>query len=768
MKKTAFILLSVCLYLTAFSQTIYNNQTVELTMSGGTYTQNIIIKSGTHVRLPASNTVFMDVGTSITIEKGAKFYVQGSIVHSWSTIMTGWYGITVHGDANVMQPSVSSITSSAYPLGPTNPGFSGGPYTPSSHGVLIIGSGATLSGMKNIESVDGGIVYCNAATLKFPLDFTSSGLEFKDYSFWSSSRILGCDIELLVDGVPGAHPHRRLVNFSKVKGIQIDNTDFNVFDVGINTNVYYPSAWAITSFNSNFRVTNSTFTNYFQGIDVNGYNTQFAVIDNSEFNNCRFGIGSTGSSTTITNCDFNLGGESECGISLVGVNIFNVSGNDVQDAGISPFYYTTGAFLMNTGPFGTMIRNNNFTDCPVGIEAQQDNTGLQIKCNNFTNGLSNTTSPYFYNDVFDVSVTGTGTAFGIPNQGQAIIDPTGKYPAGNVFSINQCGTGGSSDPINDEANITKYAFANNFSYYHHQLPPANYFPQCHASGISPVNTTISTTSNACNNSTSIGGTITILDDNISKRNSESNMQKIRHLTLLIQSDLAKVTSLYLLDTSKQDSARIFLEGYEDDDIYAKVLLVPLYIAKGNFSAANGRLTAIAAADTTDSLQSFIDFYQIYSYVEQNNISHDALDGTRYSKMEAIAHANNFMSGKAMSWLKLNYDEDQTIVILPPKEPVSEDFTIPAKVASNYLKGEIKTYPNPAFDNLTLELPAGTNVTNYEISISNLFDVKMPVKYTYTNNIITFDLTTLTQGIYLVNIKDKNSSVGIIEKITKIE
>ena len=76
--------------------------------------------------------------------------------------------------------------------------------------------------------------------------------------------------------------------------------------------------------------------------------------------------------------------------------------------------------------------------------------------------------------------------------------------------------------------------------------------------------------------------------------------------------------------------------------------------------------------------------------------------------------------------------------------------------------EIKAYPNPVSS--VLNINAANNINSGDIFIYNILGQKINIKANSTANLISLDFSSLTQGIYLLVVK--NDHLNFVTKVIK--
>lgn len=439
---------------------------VNIDVSGGTVTWNtpksypfssVHVKSGTTLIID-NTTVGFGPNSRLYVEKGARLIVRNNAELSSASACNGymWLGIELQGDQGQRQQISSGLDAN--------------------HGFCVIETGGTIKnalvGVKNFaslngdgESIDwarlgGGILQCNGA--KFIN--CSIGVRFipygnknalnqpsNDLSFISASQFLTDASTAALHFEPEAH-----VSMWYTRGIRLSS---NVFKN--NT----PSAYAIkrrgmgiVSYDASYDViapcasygangcnsygTPNTFENLYYGIDAGAAlpTASARVLGNSFVNNHR-GMVLHGVDYAIANRNtFSIGSDysenfqpgtalavsAPCGVFLDGCDAYNIRENTFTNASGTGNALDFGIVdsYSNTNP--NELRMNYFNNIAVGIQAQDNNDRLQLKCNEFSAGTMGTA---------DVKVMGQQSPGSIdPQQGSCPTTPDPTKLPGNKFS----------------------------------------------------------------------------------------------------------------------------------------------------------------------------------------------------------------------------------------------------------------------------------------------------------------------------------------------
>lgn len=204
------------------------------------------------------------------------------------------------------------------------------------------------------------------------------------------------------------------------------------------------------------------FENLYCGIDAsNATNSNTVYVNKAQFSNNYEGIrlSAVRNATIISNTFTYIGGYTQnggYGIYMDGCTGYKIEENNFS-SGIGKHY---GTIINNSGNASNEFYNNSFSNISYGTQIQENNSRLQLKCNQYTpNSIG----------IADISLT-SGS---IQNpQGACNIDP--KSPAGNTFS-HTCFNPTPTGDIWANPGVTP------FTYNHHGGSGTT--PQCYSSSI---------------------------------------------------------------------------------------------------------------------------------------------------------------------------------------------------------------------------------------------------------------------------------------------
>ncbi|MFT7611993.1 MAG: hypothetical protein ACI9J3_000942 [Parvicellaceae bacterium] len=358
---------------------------------------DIVVTNNSVLTIEANAELLMNVGKSITVEKGSKIIIEGGII----TNQCGefWKGIILEGSAGLSQ------------LNPLNRGtliMNGGTIEYARNAVQLVGEHPS-GGLDWTKT--GGVVGIDGATFRNnwrSFEFMSYDIGGNNLSKITNSFFL-TDINY-PDKDLGPYAH---VTMYDIQGVDFennlfDNLDWEEFDfdrrgsglVLLDASMRVgPVCGFFDPFCDDFSRKN-TFNNLYAGvISLEGTSNRKTTIDQNSFSNCIYGVRIAGTNTKsdvtrntfqISNAD-GSSGDSGTRIWDFGIYSDGVSGSKFEDNDFTSFsstgaFLSTGIFKKNGDVLGSEVFLNRFTDLSIGLQTSQNNLGLKYDCNGFNIG----------------------------------------------------------------------------------------------------------------------------------------------------------------------------------------------------------------------------------------------------------------------------------------------------------------------------------------------------------------------------------------------
>jgi hypothetical protein len=412
---------------------------------------SVVVKTGKTLTIQ-NTTIKFGPNSRLLVEAGAKLVINNATLTSESGCNGYlWLGIELQGNMNQKQI------------------LSGGYYP--NHGWCVMTNNATIQnavyGVRNHASINGdgwsidwaklggGVINCTNAKFlncvegaKF-LPYTNKNAlnqVIADKSFFTTC-------QFLTDGVTASHnfiPSGHLVMWG-TRGVAITSNTFKNNTPGsyaINRRGNGIVAWDahfttgtpclsyLGSGDCGTYGVRNTFENLHYGVDAGaGLATVIDNINVCTFTNNHRGIilrGTTTSSVFRNNINIGDGYTdtdntvySPYGLFLDVCDAYNVKENVFNDATGSAADVDYGIIVSNTGANANVLKQNTFSNVAFGIQAQEANSNLQLKCNKFTAASINSA---------DVKILGDQMPGSIAQQQGGCIPGDATALPGNEFS----------------------------------------------------------------------------------------------------------------------------------------------------------------------------------------------------------------------------------------------------------------------------------------------------------------------------------------------
>ncbi|OFY68043.1 MAG: hypothetical protein A2265_06785, partial [Bacteroidetes bacterium RIFOXYA12_FULL_33_9] len=373
--------------------------------SGNAWAESDIrILSGNTLTITGSLNILAD--KKIIVERGAKLILDGGEI---SCFCGGfWQGIEIQGNSSLAQ-------------------------TDDNQGVLEMKNGAiienatigVLLGHWKIDqyhpAYGGGILRAEPGCI---FRNNTTAVKITAYNQSNTSYIYGC--QFITDNnylgtIPSAFIALTNINGIQIKGNTFTNNNYSTY-------AYNKRGTGISSTGSKFYVDDYTisgttyqskFENLWYGINANNYSSVNTFdIKNSDFKNNYIGVklGAV-NYARIRNNNFEVNTQATANDNSCGVYLQSSSGYGVQNNNFTTTnngHY--GVYVYNTGTTANTIYQNDFTGLQTNIQADSQNKGLVMRCNNF---VSTT--------IADIAITGSVNI----KQGSCL---TQTSAANNLFS----------------------------------------------------------------------------------------------------------------------------------------------------------------------------------------------------------------------------------------------------------------------------------------------------------------------------------------------
>lgn len=715
----------------------------------------VVIEDGGSLTI--TSTIKFTEGAGIDVLKGGELIVDGGTLTSLDRCdaTTMWRGITVYGDGSKPHPSLSDALGGSHP----------------DHGLVVVKEeslienarnaiGTTYGNDKCITVEGGGIIYCansefknNRRSIEF-LQFNPK-LCNSTLSNKNSSKITHCNFikdedsrveqgnqEAFITlwGVEGVYLIRNhFINndpssFSSLsdlgKGIKSIDAQYNVLG----------QCTSLTPIGGCQSWTSSQFINLERGIEIDNTIMPPApvFVDKAYFENFKEGVALSGggNSLKLIRSEFYLPDNDFTTALKSGIYINGSTGYIIEENEFWQHYGGSqgdaGIRVHNNGPSGDQLYKNYFHDIEDGVIAQQDNRGLQIKCNTFE-------SPIWW---INMAVT---SAPGLSDQGECLqtSDPLHyDSPAGNTISHDCPGT----FPA-DFYNATQ----NQIVYNHHT--GSSYELQCYSTTVddNDCNFTFNGTYACLTNIDDDGKTdpdlptakLAAIDETLEGETDEGEYEWLMKHRVI---EVNRLVQEYLLQDSLYgiDSALAFLEL--DTFNHSQTLLIPLKIHEGDWEEAAELL------DSLDQRNAYYEsFYDLYDWIVDQLIADSTYmnaSSDELATLEAIVDDSTTFSANAQVLLALL--DSQAIELVYEDLPVDEENKKGDDIEPNYQSNTgFYVAPNPASETVTIHLQTDSKAILY---LYDLHGLKMAsTVLPEDTDLHLLDIHKLRQGIYLLQI-----------------
>jgi hypothetical protein len=439
----------------------------------------IIIESGATLRLN-NTTLRFTQNDSIIIRPNGRLIIENSRLTNYNECSNYWGGINIEGYPS-FDLDIDSVYNDLYPNSRYTSGqgivvsknsiienarialfsyrfgteFSGYCGTPINY-TLNLFDGSLLA-FSNTQFINNGCDMLLGKATKAPFDVKPNQSFFKNYKFETNPYGYYLDTEIETGVMINTINYLPKVYLFKNEGIRFAGCQFLNDYGGFGDFSFQSSPIAIDGYLSSVKLINygtqpNTFNNLPKAIQINNYspNARATTVDSCTFTNCLKGLHIKGSSNdnVFDNRFFipTSATDTTYGLHLEGCTGFGCEGNmftGMSSGGAAPSQY--GAYITSSGTAGDRFYRNRFSYIGNALGTSGDNTGLQVKCNNFNAGVD-----------YDWNVFGV-----LPNQGKCLGFNT-LTPAGNTFT---------PSPVNAEGHIYMDAGATPFEYRRHSAPP---------------------------------------------------------------------------------------------------------------------------------------------------------------------------------------------------------------------------------------------------------------------------------------------------------
>ncbi len=703
--------------------------------------------------------VFMCQDAHIYVQRGARLEVIGGSIQGIDGF--AWRGIELWGRSDTPHPSMSTqdIINGSYP--------SGNPIQANNeHGVVVFTKNAVLrdafNGISTKSSFQGGhtggIIIAKDATFLN----NRRTVEFLSFQFENISAFEECQFQFTSGGLSTVGNFKIFVTMWDVHGVLFINENQFSYAGGASGFDYYAAQYqgptSIYSINSDYTVTDNTFiamrrsihaqnTMVTSGdiqIDGNDFYEEFHEggcillqgVENSSILNNKFLLD-----------DLTINGIYNYGLFLDQCDGYRVEGNNASNVGDFDPLANVGILVNFTG-FGAneIYRNGHgFFDVTKGIVTQQQNSQLQIRCNDLE-------------QVVDYNIAGLGAPL---NMSQFQGDCNSGVPAGNTFNANATPdknifieqaissavlyrhhsndpytphhrTGPQSVVINEDC----FIMSNNTTCPDRTIEnPCPTFPFCRVQEISSYNQGIAQLEIDKTQETPNSPEYISLGNQIAYVSLQRDLvynQMIREGMQLGQL-MAVITELEQLSNHR----------------IVEQKLIPLYLAAKDYTKTSQALTSFVPQNSSEIL--FKDYYSTLYDIHSVGRDYTQMTIQEENMIRSIASSTTTpLARKAQNILTFAFDEYYPETYLP--FPSNRNKQAMAEAATSL----ITVFPNPSDAQLSIRLSSSIEWQKPQIVLFDIHGRKLDT-YAIANIVEDFliDTSELPRGIYWINVLDED-------------
>jgi Secretion system C-terminal sorting domain len=476
---------------------------------------------------------------------------------------------------------------------------------------------------------------------------------------------------------------------------------------------------AVANFDSKMSLVNCTFDNFENGIYA-AYGsgmTRPTDVSDCTFRNVAHGVylldGALHRVQNSTFSDIPVGGGTSSytsGICSFGSKITNFKNNTFS--AVSNTISSYGILTDESGDDASLFKGNTFKNINFGFQSQNNNAGLQLRCNtHLNNDLAWSINPQSQNPGWFSE--------------QGICGDDKNQPA-NVFS-------------DDHSLICHINSSIDFQYNHRDI--SEEIPSLSTFQAKLVNCKNQSNENTCEE--------VIPCINCAKT---IQQQAASSATLwerqVIEADLMR----YLINNPESEKELSFDDAISSLSLNNKAeLAFAIALDKGDYTKADNFLVAMEQKDENSLATKQI--YTMMLSLQKENKNILQLNKEQLSSLESIAIGETAAKYKAQAILEVNSNIifDQTIEKWDTKP--DQNRIVKNKILT---QNWFSFLPNPADDKISIILSENTESLPSVISVYNTAGV-LVLQSNLTSNTVSsiIDISTLNDGVYLISIQNKN-------------
>ncbi|MGB1241162.1 MAG: T9SS type A sorting domain-containing protein [Chitinophagales bacterium] len=736
------------------SLTIVNNPGGVVTWSTNTSPAgDIYIESATTLRVLAD--VSMCKNARIYVKRGARLEINGATIKGSGGF--NWNGIEVWGNSGLAHPNLTAqaIINGGYPS--TNP-----IQAANQHGVIVLTNNAILEDALNAITTKnsnqgghtGGIIIAQNA------DFVNNkrAVEFLTFGFDNISSFNDSKFKFGINSNP-SFGFTGFVTMWDVHGVEFTNNEFSVGSSVASD----ASRKGIFSIDADYKFEDNLFFDLPRSIVAHDGTPTTGQIEITRNNFFGASLGAEEKQVEwkgvtdgiyVDNYTNISGSPTNASTDKVGLYLESCKGYEVTENSFvgSKSENHNGIYVTESGSQGEIIFNNPQFNLAYGILAEDNNGGLQIKCNNFSSTAKN--------NIYSWDNMG--------NPQGSCVNPIG--PAGNLFS-HPCL--GSSNPAAEDYHV---GAAGNWTYYqgsgfdqkvtckdatiiafncnydseescNNFIPndPCSVFPFCRVERINTSQTNVSNIQLALSQTPPNSSQYEELQLDLSAA--------ITYKELLYNSLIREALSLgqlgNIMSILEQDATHSLQQRRAE-----------LYLALKNYTEVSSELASLSRVTLEDNL--FYDYYTTLNTLFSSGRTYFDLTNLEETTIRNVASYDIGVSKKAQNILEFVFGDTFSHNLQFPQSSSKQDIETPINIPSQLWT----LYPNPTQDVLYIEL--GNVALTTEIYIVNIYGQivkRLVVREAQTK--LSIDTSDLPNGTYWT-VLSNNSETLQSQKISIVK
>ncbi len=734
------------------------------------WSQNIAIGGDIYIetagRLTISSDVTMCQNARIIVKRGGRLVVSGGrIIGS-----PDWKGIEVWGNQSTGHPNVVDVLSGNYPSSNYFQALN-------QHGVVmveqdgIIENASTAIATKRQQPDNNGNCCIEFAGFRGGIIIGRTRARFRNnrqsiemlsYSPNNISFFDNCTFEYEINGTPSI-PYQSFVVMWDVHGVDFTNVAFSV-GPSVSAN---PNSFGIFSIDADYSCSNFTafndlpraivaqdamvtsgqieiFNTFFisPSLGVDEKQADWKGVANAVYRDNNINLQNTAQQSA----------ENKVGLFMDGCTGYEVTNNRFSGANNKNH---SGIYVVGSGSQAEIILNNPQFSLAYGILAEDNNGGLQIKCNNFTNTTRNNTWSWDnlanpQGNCNNLNIGPAGNSFSHPcinsNTNFSDFHVEDASSAGNWSYFHNTGIGQpvtcqNGTIVNIQCSNFPSTFCNNIA----TTDPCSVFPFCRVARIDDAQINISNIQLALSQTPPNTPEYEELQIDLNA--------SINYKELLYNSLIREALSLAQLGD--------IMPILEEDATHSlQQRRIELYLALKNYTKVSSELANLSRTTLEDNL--FYDYYTTLNTLFSSGRTYFDLTSSEEATVRTIASYDFGVSKKAQNIIEFVFGDTFSHTLRFPQsssKQASQTYINPASQLWTL-------YPNPTQDILYIELENVALTT--EVYIVNIYGQTVKkLKIDEFQTELSIDTSDLPNGTYWT-VLSNNSEVLQSQKISIVK